>query len=250
MCFVGPFKVCERVGLLLFDKPLWLKVQITRSAQWARTRLRWLWWSSFLSVIFIWHFNTCDMFWCILPPSSWPPLRLSLYLRLWWGRRICQVIKKKQQPFKSVWDEKKKTINKCLLFPFWSCFFFCCNETFTFVAPSDAADWWPGCGGGAVPPAEPSRAAQDADDGHRHPGGRAGGAGERARHAARHRRLAAQRTAQGLWEGHAHERDVQHGSKMRRRQKFVGLLEGTLKRNQILYENINRLGPSSLDCLH
>lgn len=73
-----------------------------------------------------------------------------------------------------------------------------------------------------MPPAQPSRAAQDADDGHCHPGGRAGGAGERARHAARQRGLPAQRTAQGLWEG-AH--DVQHRSEMRCSRRVVELLD-------------------------
>ncbi|KAI3351677.1 hypothetical protein L3Q82_020508 [Scortum barcoo] len=52
-----------------------------------------------------------------------------------------------------------------------------------------------GYGGGAVPPAEPNGAPQDADHGHRHPGGRAGGTGERDRDTLRSN-MDAMRTAQ------------------------------------------------------
>lgn len=52
-------------------------------------------------------------------------------------------------------------------------------------------------GGGAVPPAEPSGAPPDADHGHRHPGGGAGGAGERQGHAAQHGGRPASRPAKG-----------------------------------------------------
>lgn len=52
-----------------------------------------------------------------------------------------------------------------------------------------------------MPAAEPSRASQDADHGHRHPGGRAGRTGERQGGATQHSGRPAHRPAQG-WRVH------------------------------------------------
>lgn len=80
------------------------------------------------------------------------------------------------------------------------------------VVPSGSSVRGAGHGGGAVPPSEPDGAPQDADHGHRHPGGRASRSGERERHAVRHGERPASRPAQG-WRVFRHKHTHQTGQK-------------------------------------